>query len=291
VTTPRLRLGRVASILALAVLGAVAVSSVPVGAAPPPSDDPPDRPGPPRPGPPTTPPPPPRLESLSVTADSVVATAVVRHRDTTGLVTVEWGDGSVSSRNPNGPVESPRPNPHPDPPGTITFTHAYVPPADGAAFAVAVTARIGSEARTVAAIVTPRYQVTQYAATLAPITHCDTDVEAVTEWRVERQIPPLADKTWELDRYGTYGDVLPDSTVSFDVTATERRQIEYRVSEVDPIVDDLGQLRLISLDPGLGSRPVVLDWHDWDGCRATLEADVEVTLLRPNVGRGPVLVD
>jgi hypothetical protein len=284
------RTGLAAVFLAAAVV--LTDGAAPVAAAPPRTSDVPgdpiERPIPTRPPGTTKPSPttPRQLESLTVTTDSVVATANVRYNGSPGLVTVQWGDGTTSSRNPNDPIDSPRPNPNPDPRGTIVFKHTYTAPGDGAAFARTITAQVGAESQNSAVIVTPRYRVTQYAAQFSALDRCDSDVELYTEWRVDRRVPPLPAKTWEFDRFNNAipPEVLPDSIVSFELTAPNRKQVEYKVTEVDPIFDDLGQSYVIDLDPRLGSRRVVLDYHDFDGCQAQIQADINVRLLTPGLG-------
>jgi hypothetical protein len=294
----------VAGGLAITAIMVTAVATVPAAAFPPPGD-PPDQPTPTRPPrPPITATPPPTtprvLQSLGVTTDSVVATATIHYNGSPGVVTVQWGDGAVNSRDPNAPVDSPRPNPNPDPPGTITFKHTYAPPSDGAAFAAGVTAQIGAESQAVAVQVTPRYRVTQYQASLTPTLPCDTVLEQYTEWRVVRRGASLAYKTWEFDLWeptAWVGDYpgqtysLPDSIVTFEGTIDQAESIRYQVTEVDPILDQVGGTLSIDLDPLLGSRSVILSYRDFSvygNCRAEIRADINVTLLKPGLGGGPI---
>jgi hypothetical protein len=282
----------------------IAASTVPASAFPPPGD-PPDQPTPTRPPrPPITATPPPTtprvLRSLGVTTDSVVATATIHYNGSPGVVAVQWGDGTVNSRDPNAPVDSPRPNPHPDPPGTITFEHAYAPPGDGAAFTTGVTAQIGAESQAATVLVTPRYRVTQYQASLTPTLPCDSWIEQYTEWRVIRSGAAVADKTWEFDLWepsAWVGDYpgqtypFPDSIVAFEGTVDQAGSIDYQVTELDPVFDQVGGTLGIDLDPLLGSRSVVLHFPDFStfgGCRADIRADIHVALLKPGLGSGPV---
>jgi hypothetical protein len=289
-TAPMIRRSALAA-LSLAAAIAVSEAAAPGAIAIPPPGDPIEieRPTPTRPPGPTGPPSPttPRqLESLAVTTDSVVATATVRYNGSPGVVAVQWGDGTSSSRNPNDPIDSPRPNPNPDPPGAVVFKHAYAAPSDGAAFARNITAQIGAESQNSAEIITPRYRVTQYAAQFSALHECDSSVELYTEWRITRRILAHPDKTWEFDRFNNEipPEALPDSIVSFDLIAPNRKLVEYQVTEVDPLFDNLGQTGVIDLDPRLGSRRVVLDYHDWDACQAHIEADIDVRLLTPGLG-------
>jgi hypothetical protein len=288
------KMAAAAAVLALAV--AVPVASV--SALPPPggeggSDDPGGgRPTTTRPQSTTASTAPRTLRSLSVTTDSVVATAIVYYNGTPGVITVQWGDGSTSSRDPNVPIDSPRPQPNPDPPGRITFKHSYAAPTDGTAFARSVTAQAAGESSNLAVIVTPRYRVTQYSAYWSSLDSCDLDVELETEWRVERRLPSY-DKTWafnapNLNDIPSAEQALPDSILSFELTVPNRKQIEYQVTELDLVIDNLGQTRVVDLDPRLGSRSVTLDYHDFDSCEAQLRFDIDVKLLTPGLGGGPI---
>jgi len=285
-----------------------AATAIPAWAMPPPgADPPPDRP----PRTPTTTTPPtttPRvLDTLVVDTDSVVATATIRYNGAPGTVTVDWGDNTVSSRDPNDPSDGPRPDPNPDPPGTITFRHAYAAPASGAAFTTAITARIGAESVTHAVVVSPRFRVTQYQARFRPVAPCDLLIEDHTEWRIVRDDGNgNEDRRWEFDLlepHAWVGDYpgttyeLPGSSYSYETTvhgyATTPRKIRYRISELDVGFDAWPGNVFIDLDPGLGSRsevrsvglfevPVATD------CAAEIRADVGVTLLKPGLGGGPV---
>ena len=303
----KVRIGLVAAGLAVAALTVASVTTVSVSALPPPGD-PPDQPTPTRPPrpTPTNPSPPPTtprvLQSLTVTTDSVVATATVHYNGSPGVVTVQWGDGTLNSRDPNAPIDSPRPNPHPDPPGTITFRHPYAAPSDGDVFGTTVSAQIGAESQSTAVLVTPRYRVTQYQASLTPQDRCDSVFDDYSEWRVERSSPSIAAKTWELDvwepdawvgDYPTQTHPLPDSVVSVEGTVHQAGWVAYRVTELDPVFDQVGGIRTIDLDPLLGSRSVTLHYDDFSGaltgsCEADVRADINVTLLKPGLGSGPI---
>jgi hypothetical protein len=252
------------------------------------------------------------LESLTVTVDSVVATATVRFAGASpGIVTVEWGDGTSTSRNPSDPVDSPFPDPWAtdSPPGTIVLQHAYAAPSDGSAFARTVTARIGAETEADTVAVTPRYRVTQYQASLQQEMRCDSNPEEYSEWRVVRRAGGLPDKTWEwdvpepdwvdgdepgpFDGYPFPPRPLTDSVISFDLTADQETRIGYEVTEDDPVIDNLGWTEYIDVDPHLGSRRVYLYWSDFGtglggDCSAHLYADIDVRLLTPGLGGGPV---
>jgi hypothetical protein len=279
------RLGAVIGGVA-AVVMAVALVMAPASAEPPEGADPPPDPPPTRPRPTTTTLPR-TLDALTVTTDSAVATASVRYIGSPGVVTVDWGDGTVDSRNPDDPSD-PGPSPSPDPPGTITFRHAYTPPVAGEAFAAAVTARSGVESKTVAVIVTPRYQVDLATAQFRELSFCDTEPETFSEWTVERHVPPVPDKSWQFDSAG--GIVLPlsASAVSFEMVAGERKWVDYRITERDPIDDDFGTTRAFVLEPVQGDHQAELNWHDWSGCEAEIRTDVDMTLIVPAMNRGPV---
>jgi hypothetical protein len=192
-------------------------------------------------------------------------------------------------------------DPNPDPPGTIIFKHAYAAPSNGAGFTATITAQIGAESQTAGILVSPRYRVTQYQASLTPLEPCDSWLEQYTEWRVVRSGSAAAGKTWEFDLEeptGWVGDYpgrtypLPDSIVSFEGRVDQAGSIVYHVTEVDPVLDQLGSPARIDLNPVLGSRSVTLHYADFGtpfgACEADIRADVNVTLLKPGLGGGPV---
>jgi hypothetical protein len=251
-----------------------------------------ERPTTTRPGPtPTTEPPRP-LTSFIVTTDSVVATAVVQYDGAPGLVTVAWGDGTTSTDDPYDPIDETRPNPSPQPLGVVVLQHVYTPPPSGAAFTANVTAQYGGDTSTVAVTVTPRFRVTQYAATFRPLTQCDTEPELYDEWLISRDGPPAAVRTWDFDWIGQVPYTLPDSVLSFDLVAGADVQVGYTVTEHDLLVDDQGGQRTIDFDPALGSRSVRLTYYEFlpdvSPCNVEIRADVNVTLLEPGLVRGPV---
>jgi hypothetical protein len=271
--------------MAVVATVAAALLTGPASALPPPDADPPPDTPTTRPRPTTTTVPR-TLESLTVTTDSVVATASVRFSGSPGAVTINWDDGTTESRNPNEPP-GPRPTPNPDPPGTITFRHTYTPPVAGEAFAAAVTAQIGGESKTVAFIVTPRYRVDLDTARFRELSFCDSDWEIWSEWTVERHVPPAPDQTWEFEGVGNIVWPLDGSALSLEMAAGERKWVDYRITERDPIDDDFGTTRAFVLEPVQGSHEAELNWHDWSGCEAEIRTDVTMTLVVPATDRGP----
>jgi len=279
-----------------------------LAALPPQGDDGDDieRPPPTRPPTTTTTASPRVIQSLAVTTDSVVATATLRYTGSPSLVTVQWGDGTSTSRNPGDPTDSPFPDPWTpsDPPGVSVFTHAYTAPSDGTAFPVSVVAQIGAESQAAAAIITPRYRVTQSAVSLTPLHPCDLPTEPETEWRVDRHGGSFGDRAWEFDLdepaawVGDYPGgthTPPDSVVTWDGTVAAAPEVGYLVTERDLIDDDLGEYtQIIDFDPLLGSRSVSLYYFDIDSpfhgesCGAQVLADIDVRLLTPGLGGGPI---
>jgi hypothetical protein len=299
----RIRFGLVAGVAALAV---IAVSAGAASALPPPGDDggvgdPIERPTTTRPQPTTTTTP--RvLEHLTVTTDSVVATATVGYSGTPSLVTVVWGDGTSTSRNPADPTDSPFPDPWTpsDPPGVSVFKHAYAAPSDGSAFPVTITTQIGTETQTVTSTVNPRYRVTQSGITLDRLTPCDSAAETETEWRIVYDAGRLGHRTWELDLdeprawVGDYpGEdyLVPDSAVILE-TVAQPVDVAYQLTETDPIFDNLGGWDFVSLNPQFGSRSITLEYREFnslgDACRADMHMDIDVQLLKPGLGAGPI---
>jgi hypothetical protein len=69
--------------------------------------------------------------SLSLFADSVVATATVRYTDAPPDVTVAWGDGARSRTSPLTASVPGRPAPAS---GRVVFQHVYAAPTNGARF-------------------------------------------------------------------------------------------------------------------------------------------------------------
>jgi hypothetical protein len=247
------------------------------------------------------------LDDLTVTTDSVVATATVDYEGTPGLVTVDWGDGTIESRNPADPTDSPFPDPWTpsDPPGTSVFQHAYAAPADGARFTATVTARIGAESQARAVFVTPRYRVTYGTASLSIIDACESSFETTTEWQVDRTDSDggglVGEMAWEFEEStnGFPPHALPDSAFQVDVSvqAGGKPEVGYLVLETDWLYDDNNGRQWASLVPlsggivQLGSHRVHLwtqDGSQGSECRGELTADVDTQLLTPGLGGGPV---
>jgi hypothetical protein len=306
------------------VVAALAVPTVSVFALPPTGDDgggggPIERPTTTRPTTTTTSDSSPRqLESLSVTTDSVVATATIRYTGDPSTATVQWGDGTSSTRCPAGepgPVHSgcfAKPWTAGDPPGTIVLQHVYAAPANGAGFTVAVTAQLAGESTTVAVGVTPRYRVTQGTVSFSPLNHCDSIAEANTEWHISRGVTdrgpgaPDFHQEWDFDRT-TLGGLsepvvqlpeflaLPGSAFSLELTATDFPRVVYFTVEIDPVFDQFISPITVDLNPLLGSRSfsqAVVETSPLPfttACRVAYEGQIDVALLAPVLSGGPVL--
>ena len=250
------------------------------------------------------------IGSFVVTTDSVVATATLKYNGAPTSVTVRWGDNTTSSRTlntvaaPIGEVQ--------DPPGTVVFQHVYNAPANGSAFAAAIVAQADNDTETRAVIVSPRFRVVQEQSFFFPRNHCDSGAEEYSEWRIQQTLNVNGangpTKTWRQDRktwIGLFGaqlgnglsdsqpEALADSAVTMDLTMADQHPIAtYKVTEIDPVFDDEAGTRRMDLHPSLGTHSVDLDFNDDSDCKATVTANIYVSLLRPGLlptDPGPVL--
>jgi len=231
---------------------------------------------------------------VTITTDSVVATVTV-HFAASGpaLVTVDWGDGTTSAEDPNRPTNLGQPA---DPPGTAVLRHAYVPPADGAAFTRVIAGDIGpAQSFQARATLTPRFRVSLFEASFRPLTHCDTSVELDTEWDIFQGIdgssPAFARyRTWDFD-LATKDDLesavpLPGSAFSRDMTMADPDVTAYfTATEQDVVFDDEVLFPHIVLHPRLGDQSIDQVGQDGD-CRAEVRVDVDGQLLRPGLSQG-----
>jgi hypothetical protein len=307
-----IRNGLTVGLLAVAVVAGAGSSAA---ALPPdpgedPSDGPIERPTPPRPTPP-----PRQIESFSVSADSVVATATLHYNGDPSAATVLWGDGTSTSRCPageEGPIHSgcmPNPFDTGDPAGIIVLKHRYAAPANGATFTVAITAKLGAESQTVAIGVTPRYKVTVSDIEFSPLDHCDTPVEQETEWQVSRAVfdqngsAIVPRREWNFEHFVTNPleahigwlpqfVVMPGSGFSVQLKASDHPELALFATELDPVLDDVMQQRYLDLNPLDGTRSVSLqtvEGFDPDySCRAEYQFEVDVRVLEPGLDGGPV---
>jgi len=311
-----MRRGLTAGFLAVAVaasiVGPAAATTPQPGEDP--GGDPIERPTPTRPAPT-----PRRIESFSVSADSVVATATLRYNGDSGAATVLWGDGTSTSLCPagqEGPLHSgcmPNPFDSGSAAGTLVFKHRYAAPANGAPFTVVITGKLGGESQSIAIGVTPRYKVTVSDIEFSPLEHCDTAAEEETEWKVGRTVQDqngtfiVPFREWTFDHFVTNPRVvvqpwslpqfvvLPGSGFSVELKASDHPDIVITATELDLSVDDQLIAIGLGLNPLYGSYSVDEVLHDansnayqWD-CSAEYRFDVDVRLLEPGLDRGPVL--
>jgi hypothetical protein len=231
--------------------------------------------------------------SLTVTTDSVVATAVVHYTGAAPDVTVAWGDGALSRTSP--PTASIPGRPIPTQ-GQVVFQHAYVPLA-----APSFREHIGvldtiSHREVVAqdVVIVPRYRVTQHTLEFSPLNNCDSFAELYTEWLIRRLGGGLPFKTWEFSRRYDVNfpnfQPLPGSEVSVETTIGAAPKIPYDGIEQDPIDDETFNQQFVDLQPALGSRSVTLTYSERNGfdCRFVLRTSIDVTLLTPGYNGGPI---
>jgi hypothetical protein len=233
------------------------------------------------------------LSGLYVGSDSVVGTAAVQYTGHADRVTVTWGDGATSTRIPGSSL--PMVGAPQDPPGTVTFTHVYAVAAPQ--FAELITAKVTSgkksASQSAAISVIPRYRVTQYQASFRPLDHCDPFYETQSEWSITQDLrTDQSDQRalgWEQDRDTNPGvfDFRPlaGSQLSVEETLADPHFfLHYSVEELDTFYNDESGEGEIDLHPSLGSRHVVLHMPGENGdCRSEVEADVDVTLLKPGL--------
>jgi len=245
------------------------------------------------------------LSDFSVTTDSVIATATIHFNGSVSDVTVRWGDGSSSSRNPS--IVSTVAGAPQDAPGTVTFQHEYAAGPNGTAFSLFATGQVTSAAGTESDVrqvtITPRFRVNAYQAYFANEYECgDPFYESETEWRVDRTLTTFsngqsssATKSWSFDRAAD-DNIVPEydfmvlsgSQVQLDLTmADQHPSISWKATELDTFYDDVFTQASIDLHPSLGTRSTALTLADGD-CHVMIKTDVNVALLRPGLQTGGI---
>jgi hypothetical protein len=187
--------------------------------------------------------------------------------------------------------------------GKLVFQHVYAAPTNGARFFnehISVVSPVsGGELVGGDVVITPRYRVTQHTVDFSPLDHCDSVLEAYTEWAVLRGGAGLPLKEWDFDRHtadrGGVGvplpdfEPLPDSALSIETTVGNAPKLGYSAIELDPLAWDFFASVFIDLDPLLGNRTITLTANELDGdCRVQIRATIDVQLLTPGLSTGPV---
>ena len=237
--------------------------------------------------------------SLSVRTDSVVATATVHYSGVLPAVVVAWGDGTSSRPSP--PTASLPGQPVPSA-GSAVVQHAY--DENGGFFTRRVSVISTTTGRELAAMnvtMLPRYRVSQQPIEFSPLTHCDSALEAYTEWDVFTDGGIGPSREWRFDRHtadpGGVGvplpdfGVLPDSAVSVETTAGHAPRLGYSGWEEDPVRYDFFDFQYINFEPLLGSRPLTLTYQQKFGgdCRFQIRTAMVVELLKPGLVGPPVV--
>lgn len=131
------------------------------------------------------------LEALSITSDSVVATAVLTPRDENIGAQIHWGDDTIDSIDFRKPVHHPDPT---IPPGSFKLQHVYQKSAETGFFPnrvivlVAVYSSGGRRTFDGAALdIEPRFRCTLYP-TIVKATHHDTIFEEISEFDIAMRI-------------------------------------------------------------------------------------------------------
>jgi hypothetical protein len=243
--------------------------------------------------------------SLSLVADSVVATATIRYPGAPPDAIVAWGDGARSRTSP--PTASVPGRPVPTS-GKLVFQHVYAAPTNGARFFnehISVVSPVsGGELVGGDVVIVPRYRVTQHTVDFSPLDHCDSVAEAYTEWTVFRRQPlnaaSLPSRAWNFDRHtadrGGVGlplpdfEPLPDSAASIETTVGQAPKVGYTAIEIDPLRSEFFAPMFVDFDPLLGSRTITLTAGEVYGadCRVQIRTSIDIQLLTPGLATGPV---
>ena len=223
-----------------------------------------------------------------VTANSVMAAAVVPYNGNPGSVAVGWGDGSWSAGSSGTPAT-----------GALLFRHEYAPSTNGAAFTVSVTAVSAGQTVVKPLPIIPRYLVEKGSDNFSPLVHCDSVLEQDTEWHVEQDLyrgqpngtAPFASKSWDFDRAtgpNVIGGIpnfqsIPGSNLSFQMTMADSPIYTwYLVRELDPFLDEQLYGGLWAFHPSMGTGSMSTQLIEFSGdCKAEIRTYATVTLLKP----------
>jgi hypothetical protein len=250
------------------------------------------------------------ITKVVVTSSSVMAIAYVYFTSDPGVITVQWGDGKLSTRDPLIPLSATAiatgvPS---DPSGGVALLHEYAVPrsASGApqnpgifvVSAATVTssafAKVGVEAL---------YELVQSPVMFRPLDHCDALLDPVTEWDVTlvSRIPGIvAPATWHMELSTIYPLLvptfeLPGSALRHAANATAStwgflNGIGFVTSEIDATRNETApeQGYLVSgggtlgpPGPRVGARHATFVLQNSAACRSQIDVDLSVSLLRP----------
>lgn len=190
---------------------------------------------------------------LSITTDSVVATATVTPSGAMKNLFIAWGDGATSSLSsrpgiPTPPVFGEQDNPLPA--GTYRLSHAYAEPEDRRTFEYYILVRArdwdgGEELNFVKVALTPRYRVINYRTRVWLTGPCDSAFESTSEFDISQVVDGHERHRWHWEPSNNFFSesqafVLEDSQLSRELTMDDPGvDVHFVFTETDPIQDDV----------------------------------------------------
>ena len=171
---------------------------------------------------------------LSITTDSVVATATIVPSGSMRRIDVAWGDGATSSLSSR-PGVPPQPNfgeqDNPLPAGTYQLTHAYAEPEDRQPFNQSVLVRVqdwsgGDELNFVTVTLAPRYRVINYRTRVRLTGPCDPSWNSTSQFDISQVVDGQQRRQWHWEPSNNFFSesqyfVLDDSQVSAELTTED----------------------------------------------------------------------
>ena len=240
------------------------------------------------------------IQDLSITTDSVVATATVATNGTSRRVLVDWGDGETDIVNTIPGVHVPLGTAEPLPEGTYRLSHAYAEPDDRLPFEFFVLVRVedfqGSvDFRVRKITLTPRYRCTNYRTSVRLASQCDSIFESSNEFDITQIVDDQPVNQWHWEPSNNFfGESqffrLEGSGVTRELTVADGLfNIRLEFVERDPVFDDhlaTSQSFGARTETELVEREITTGGG---GCKVIVRYDREIQLIVPLPRTGPTL--
>ena len=236
---------------------------------------------------------------VSITTDSVVATATVTPSGSMKKLFIAWGDGATRlsqleawHTRSTGLGEQDDPLPA----GTYQLRHAYAEPEDRRPFEYYILVRVqdwggGDEINFVKVTLTPRYRVTNYRTRVRLTGPCDPSWESTSEFDISQVVDGQQRRQWHWEPSNNFFSesqyfLLEDSQFSREFTTDDPGvDVHFVFTETDLIEDDVLRLSA-SLSAFQVTETVSTQVGDSDGifgpgCGLIATYDREVSLIVP----------
>jgi hypothetical protein len=236
---------------------------------------------------------------LSITTDSVVATATVTPGGPMKKILIAWGDGQTSALNSRPGIPAPvgafGEQDNPLPAGTYQLSHAYAEPEDKRPFEHYALVQVqdwggGEEINLVKVVLTPRYRVTNYRTSVRLTGPCDGPGESTSEFDISLFVDGTKTREWHWEPSNNFfGESqffrLEDSQVSRELTVDDGYvPVSFHFTETDPAADETGVFQpylQATLQSESVSRKVQASDGFFGNCELIARFDREVSLIVP----------